>query len=124
MRGLIAFVVLAALLPAFLLAPFTHVHLGDNASNHSPLVHSHFSDPSPQPAEKTSISHNDDQDHVAVQLDLFQLASASPFALPALPVAPFSIAPLQTSQLRIPVPDVRSHDPPSTPFVSFRAPPA
>ena len=123
-RGLTAFVVLVALLPAFVLAPFTHVHLSDHASNHSQLVHSHFSSPSMQPVEKTSISDNDDQDHVAVQLDLFQLASASPFALPALPVAPFGIAPPQISQLRITVPDVRSHDPPSTAFVSFRAPPA
>lgn len=116
--------VLLALLPAFLLAPFTHVHLGSKTADHVPLVHSHFSAPSPTPAEKTSVSEADDHDHIAVQLDLFQLSYHPAFALMDLPSAPFPVASLKTTLMRSVVRDVRAHDPPLVATVGLRGPPA
>jgi hypothetical protein len=123
-----------ALLVAFLLAPFQHVHSGPD-HDHSELIHAHFYHfhatelhASENPVDQfqgMQLADFDDDDHAdAHSLDTFtiELPSAlAPFVLPRGPV--FAFVPSETLQ-PVEVVEERGHDPPATDRSIPRAPPA
>jgi hypothetical protein len=120
-----------ALLLAFFVAPFQHVHSGHDSADHdhSALIHSHFyhlHSVAPSTDEPAGPRMDDvDDDHAAVQsLDTFTLvltAGLSPFipsvglTLPFVPVK--TVYPVE-------IVEERAHDPPSLDCSIPRAPPA
>jgi hypothetical protein len=129
MRRIAALQTCIALLAAFFLAPFQHVHTGQD-HDHSEIIHAHFyhfhvADRSVEVVNGTQIAAFDDDDHAeARSLDTFtiELASAlAPFVLPRGPVLAF--VPFDTFQ-PVEVVEERGHDPPCVDRSIPRAPPA
>ena len=116
-----------ALLLAFCLAPFQHVHTGPDGDHaHAGEIHSHFFSPHapPHPESGVHIEADDDDDHEqARSLDTFTLVlpHALPLYLPSRTPA-ISAASAQTIA-PIAVVEERAHDPPTLDSSSPRAPP-
>ena len=117
-----------ALLAAFVVAPFQHVHPGGSGAGHehSAIVHAHFysvHSSSPQPSEPHIADADDDHDAVW-SVDTFTLvltAGLAPFVpirgrILAL-VVPEVVAPVE-------VVEERGHDPPCVDRSIPRAPPS
>jgi hypothetical protein len=133
MRYLAALQTCLALLLAFVLAPFQHVHTGHGSGpdhDHSGLIHAHFythfvSVPASRTDHRGQEIDDTDDDHAAAwSLDTFTLvltAGLSPFALPQGPAVLF--VPSQTFQ-PVAVVEERGHDPPSFDRSIPRAPPS
>jgi hypothetical protein len=118
-----------ALLVAFMLAPFQHVHSGPD-HDHSELIHAHFfhfhvaADSVEEPRGPQFADFDDDGHADAHSLDTFtiQLPTAlAPFVLSRGPVLAF--VPTETFQ-PVEVVEERGHDPPCVDRSIPRAPPA
>ena len=126
MRSIAALPTCLALVLAFVLAPFQHVHTGVADHDHSGLIHAHFySVPGPQ-AEPGGLRIVDpDDDHAAAwSLDTFTLVLSAGLAVFAPPrglvllfVPPEVFHPIQ-------IVEERGHDPPLTDRSIPRAPPS
>ena len=116
-----------ALLLAFAMAPFEHVHSGDSKDHdHPALIHTHFFEfhVSQHTSGGPAFDDADDDHASAWQSNSFTLvvpAAATPFVLSRsqaidviLTEAPEPVVAVET----------RAHDPPATPLVSPRPPPA
>jgi len=118
-----------ALLLAFLLAPFQHVHAAQSSGtdhDHSTLIHAHFYAAPPALGEShgPQLDHSDDDHATARSLDTFTLvitASLSPF-VPSLGPSPLSV-PSKTFE-PVDVVEQRGHDPPRIDRSIPRAPPS
>jgi hypothetical protein len=133
MRCFAALQTCLALLLAFLLAPFQHVHTGHGSGpdhDHSGLIHAHFythfeSVPASRAERHSQEIDDTDDDHAAAwSLDTVTLvltAGLSPFALPQEPAVLF--VPAQTFH-PVAVVEERGHDPPSLDRSIPRAPPS
>jgi hypothetical protein len=123
MRKLIAALSVASVF-ALPLLPSEHAHEERTAGRHSEVVHRHFHSHHAVESHTTVGDHEDD--------DVTWLSS--PFVVPAKrsPVhkAPASITPVvisaapQPSSWLAPTTNASGHDPPGSPFVGLRAPPA
>ena len=127
MRFAIAIPTCLALLQAFLVSPFQHVHPGGD-HDHSATIHAHFYSLATHVAEGTSVKLEDadDDDHDAVwSVDSFTLvpAAALSIAAPARSVVELFRPPVPTAW--VDVVEERGHDPPGG-FASLipRAPPS
>ena len=133
MRCFAALQTCVALLLAFLLAPFQHVHTGHGSGpehEHSGLIHAHFythfnSVPASRAAHHGQEIDDTDDDHAAAwSLDTFTLvltAGLSPFVLPQ--GSTVSFVPSETFQ-PVALVEERGHDPPSRDRSIPRAPPS
>jgi hypothetical protein len=131
MRCLTALQTCLALVLAFLVAPFEHVHPASTASHdHPAIMHAHFYHvrhvaTELRGAELLASDGDDDDDHDAVwSVDSFTLAITSlwaPFILPRRQVFIFdrttTIAPVE-------IVEERGHDPPCVDRSIPRAPPS
>lgn len=127
MRRAAAIETTLALLLAFCLAPFQHVHTGPDGDHaHSGEIHSHFFSPhvAAHPESGVHIEADDDDDHAEAQLlDTFTLVLPHAVAVCLPSRAPaMAAAPAQTTA-PIAVVEERAHDPPSLDNSSPRAPP-
>jgi hypothetical protein len=118
-----------ALLVAFFLAPFQHVHTGPD-HDHSELIHAHFyhfhgADRSVEAVHGPQFADFDDDDHAdAHSMDTFTIeiaAALAPFVPSRGPVLAF--VPSATFQ-PVEVVEERGHDPPCIDRSIPRAPPA
>jgi hypothetical protein len=117
-----------ALLLAFFLAPFQHVHAGPD-HDHSEIIHAHFyhlhaADHSVEEPHGPEFADFDDDDHAdAHSLDTFTIelgAALAPFILSRGPVLAF--VPSEAFQ-PVEVVEERGHDPPRIDRSIPRAPP-
>jgi hypothetical protein len=129
MRRIAALQTCIALLAAFLLAPFQHVHTGQD-HDHSGLIHAHFyhfhvADHSVDEPHGVQIADFDDDDHAdARSLDTYTIeiaAALAPFVLSRGPALAF--VPSETFQ-PVEIVEERGHDPPCIDRSIPRAPPA
>jgi hypothetical protein len=127
MRRVTALVIAVLLLPAFALAPFTHVHVSGHGEDRVTVVHSHFSPhSSPHAAHSPieSVNENDHHSHPAFQVDLFQFLTNAPLPVViALPTSSFVEPQVEVLTNRYPLTAACSHDPPLARSPSIRAPP-
>lgn len=129
MRCIAALQTCVALLLAFLLAPFQHVHAADGSGtdhDHSTIIHAHFYEALAERAEQQGpqVDHSDGDHATARSLDTFTLvisASLSPFAPSLGPCLLF--VPSETFQ-PVEVVEQRGHDPPCLDQSIPRAPPS
>lgn len=131
MRCIVTLQTCFALLLAFILAPFQHVHPGHGAgadSDHAGIIHAHFfSIPVAQEGSHAPglTGPDDDDDHAAVwSVDSFTLVLTSGFA-PFVPTrGPEIRVALSEVQQPITFIEERGHDPPYVHPSIPRAPPA
>jgi hypothetical protein len=129
MRCIVALQTCLALLLAFLLAPFQHVHAAQGSGtdhDHSTIIHAHFYETLPARVERDGPQVDDfDDDHATARsLDTFTLvitASLSPF-VPSLGLA-LLFVPSETFH-PVEVVEQRGHDPPCLDRSIPRAPPS
>jgi hypothetical protein len=130
MRCIAALQTCLALLLAFLLAPFQHVHAAQGSGadhDHSTIIHAHFYETLPARAEQDGpqVADFDDDDHATARsLDTFTLvitASLSPFVPSLGPSLLF--VPSETVE-PVEVVEQRGHDPPCVDRSIPRAPPS
>jgi hypothetical protein len=115
-----------ALLLAFAMAPFEHVHSGDSKDHdHPALIHTHFFEfhVSQPTSGGPAFDHSDDDHASAWQSNSFTLvvpATAPPFVLSRSQAVDVVLT-------EVPEPvgavETRAHDPPTPPLVSPRPPP-
>jgi hypothetical protein len=126
MRCIAALQTCLALVLAFVLAPFQHVHTGGADHDHSGIIHAHFySVPGLQAEPGGPRIVDPDDDHAAAwSLDTFTLVmpvGLSPFALPRGRVV--VLLPAEVYQ-PVQIVEERGHDPPSIDRSIPRAPPS
>jgi len=126
MRFVTALQTCLALLLAFFVSPFQHVHPGSD-HDHSATMHSHFYRLTPTPAQHQGLwlEDADDDDHAAVwSVDSFTLvpASAQHFVVPALAADECFVQPMPVAW--VDVVEERGHDPPQIDRSIPRAPPS
>jgi hypothetical protein len=129
MRCIAALQTCLALLLAFLLAPFQHVHAAQGSGtghDHSTIIHAHFYEILPARAEhdRAQVDDSDDDHATAWSLDTFTLvipASLSPFVPSLGPSLLF--VPSETFE-PVEVVEQRGHDPPCIDRSIPRAPPS
>ena len=126
MRRITAIETTLALLLAFCLAPFQHVHTGPDGDHaHAGEIHSHFLSPhaAVHPASGVNIDDDDDDHAQARSLDTFTLVlpHALPLCLPSR--APAVVAVPARIVAPIAVVEERAHDPPCLDTSSPRPPP-
>jgi len=128
MRSVAALQTCFALLLAFLIAPFEHVHPGSSSDpDHSAVIHAHLFSIHGSRAEHhgKELCDSDDDDHDAVwSVDTFTLVVThifSPFVPARVPVLLFA-----RSEIFAPIEVVeeRGHDPPVVDRSIPRAPPS
>lgn len=130
MRFLTAIPTCVALLLAFALAPFQHVHTGGAGDDDAGLIHAHFyahveSLPASRAEQSGPVIDDVDDDHVAVwSVDTFTLVLTAAFVpfVPA-PEAVLLFVPTYTFQ-PVEIVEQRGHDPPCIDRSIPRAPPA
>jgi hypothetical protein len=118
MRCAVALSTCLSLVPAFLLAPFQHVH----EHEHSTTVHAHFY--TARPSTAPGITDDDDDHDIAQSVDTFTLVLTAGFA-PFVPsVGPALLfVPSKTFE-PVAVVEERGHDPPCIACRIPRAPPS
>jgi hypothetical protein len=130
MRLLTAIPTCLALLLAFVLAPFQHVHTGGAEHDDAGLIHAHFythveSLPASRAEHRGAEIDDIDDDHVAVwSVDTFTLVLTAGFVpfVPSL-IAVLLFVPSYTFQ-PVEIVEERGHDPPCVNRSIPRAPPA
>jgi hypothetical protein len=126
MRSSIALQTCFALLLAFFVSPFQHVHPGSD-HDHSATMHAHFyriAHPHPQQSGPR-LADADDDDHDAVRsVDSFTLVPAAALALvvPARAADECFVRPMPVAW--VDVVEERGHDPPELDRSIPRAPPS
>lgn len=128
MRRFAALPTCVALLTAFVLAPFQHIHTGYGHGadhDHAGLVHAHFYSIPAAPAKHTGRQFDDDDDHGAIRLvntfTLVVTAGVPPFIPSRAEALLFAPSPVFEP---VAVVEERGHDPPSASPLVPRAPPA
>jgi hypothetical protein len=131
MRRLLLLSVFPALLLAFLMAPYQHVHLAashsENATRHhdDAVVHTHFYAVSVPTSRNSSASLDDSDGDHARSLDTFRTipqAGFPAFTRPESRLLAFAQEDVFAGFVEVTEP--RGHDPPSLEFSAPRAPPA
>jgi hypothetical protein len=123
MRRTVAVETSLALLLAFFLAPFQHVHAGHAGTVHAHFI-SHTSPPASHECEGVHIEADDDDDHAhASSIDTFivVLPDGLPLWVPAK--APVGALTLAETFAPVTIVEQRTHDPPSVDHSAPRAPP-
>jgi len=116
-----------ALLVAFVVAPFEHVHPGGADHDHSAVVHAHFYSVhgAVPDGQGPQIADADDDDHDEVwSVDTFTLvlpAGHAPFVVPRGPVVDFIPGEVYAP---VEIVEERGHDPPCVDRSIPRAPPS
>ncbi len=129
MRRAIAIQGCLALVAAFTMAPFQHVHHGHDADHdhdHSSFIHTHFFNTVAEVEHDDSGPEIEDphDQHSASPLDTFTVVPSAVFAL-TLPVQTAVVIPVPSaSSATVEVVEERGHDPPVTGPSIPRAPPA
>jgi hypothetical protein len=121
MRRVAALQTCVALLLAFFVSPFQHVHPGSD-HDHSATMHAHFYSLTPVLAQ---LEDADDDDHDAVwAVDSFTLVPTALLTLfvPTRSAAVFFVRPIPVAW--VDVVEKRGHDPPQTARSIPRAPPS
>jgi hypothetical protein len=126
MRCFTALQTCLALLLAFFVSPFQHVHPGSD-HDHSATIHAHFYRIAAAPAQHEGLwlENSDDDDHDAVwSVDSFTLVPAAALTLvvPASAAEAFVIRPMPVAW--VDVVEERGHDPPAIDRSIPRAPPS
>jgi hypothetical protein len=126
MRFLTALQTCLALLLAFFVSPFQHVHPGSD-HDHSPTMHAHFYRIAAAPAQHEGLwlEDSDDDDHDAVwSVESFTLVPAAALTLVVPTRAPdaFFVRPMPVAW--VDVVEERGHDPPLIDRSIPRAPPS
>jgi len=117
-----------ALVVAFFLAPFQHVHHGDGADHdHGSFIHTHFYRVVLEENEEhgdggPEIEHRHDG-HTASPLDTFTIVPTALFALIFPPQFVVVIPALFPSFVRVEIVEERGHSPPATALSVPRTPP-
>jgi hypothetical protein len=129
MRKIFALPCCLALVTAFVLAPFQHVHRDGDSRDHAPLVHSHLyahhhDHPDhphvDKPGEREIESADEDQ---ASSLDTFTLVPTADFSAFVPSRAPAIIPPPAETRASFELIEERGHDPPLSRNSPPRAPP-
>ena len=126
-RCLVALETCVALLLAFAMAPFEHVHAGDGKDHdHPALIHTHFFElhVPHQTSSDPAFDHVDDDHASAWQSNSFTLvvpAAWIPFVPSRSPGVEVALAAPPEPVLAV---EERAHDPPSIPLLASRPPPA
>ena len=127
MRSITAMQTCLALLMAFAMAPFEHVHSGAGSDHdHPAIIHAHFFElhAHPDSGGEPAFDDDDDDHASAWQLDTFTLvvpAAWMPFVPSRGPVMRLTL--VETAEPVIVV-EERGHDPPSIDLFPPRPPPA
>ena len=131
MRRLSLLSVSLALLLAFFMAPYQHVHLAvshrENANHHhdDAVVHTHFYAVSVPTSRNSRASLDDSDGDQAQSLDTFTTLPQAGFPALMRPESPLLLfAPKDLFVGVLEVTEPRGHDPPSLEFSVPRAPPA
>jgi hypothetical protein len=124
MRCFTALQTCLALMLAFFVSPFQHVHPGSD-HDHSATMHSHLYRIAPAQHEGLWLEDADDDDHDAVwSVDSFTLVPAAALTLvvPARAADEFFVRPIPVAW--VDVVEERGHDPPEIDRSIPRAPPS
>jgi hypothetical protein len=105
-------------------APFLHAHIAeDHDGHHATEVHSHFSSHAPLPRMHDGIAVEDADHDAALYLQIFVAVEATPFAIPDIAVATFTLTLPAERAPRTSVLVAHGHDPPLVQALNSRPPP-